>query len=237
MNHIFHHKGFEIKYELIYRKRKTAEIRVIPPNNVRLIVPIKTKGIIIKEILLKRGDWILNKLNDLKDKEYEVTEKKFFQGEKFLLKGKEYSLSIKVCDEYKKCKVYVCDNQLIVNTKKYDKELIKKSIIKWYKAQGLDYINERINYYSDICGKVPNEVKVKEQKRRWGSCSSKGKLMFNWRIIMAPVDVIDYIVVHEMCHLIHLNHSKEYWNLVSSIMYNYKEKKLWLKNNGIKLNI
>ncbi|HBQ86147.1 MAG TPA: M48 family peptidase, partial [Syntrophomonas sp.] len=79
---------------------------------------------------------------------------------------------------------------------------------------------------------VPNRVVIKEQKTRWGSCSSKHNLNYNFKTVMAPLPVLDYIVVHEMCHLVHLNHSREFWNLVESIIPEYRQHKEWLKMNG-----
>ena len=83
----------------------------------------------------------------------------------------------------------------------------------------------------------PSLIKIKEQKKRWGSCTSNKIIYINSRISMAPIDVIDYILVHEFCHLVHMNHSKEYWALVGTIFPNYKAKRNYLKENSLKLNI
>jgi predicted metal-dependent hydrolase len=80
-------------------------------------------------------------------------------------------------------------------------------------------------------------AKAKEQKRRWGSCTSRGDLYFNWRLAMAPPGIIDYIVVHELCHLAHKDHSRKFWDLVGSILPDFKKRKKWLKENGLKLEI
>ena len=81
-----------------------------------------------------------------------------------------------------------------------------------------------------------NRITLREQKTRWGSCSGKGNLSFNLKLIMAPRYVLDYVVVHELCHLIHMNHSKSFWNEVESFMPNYKMAEVWLKLNSRKLN-
>ena len=82
-----------------------------------------------------------------------------------------------------------------------------------------------------------NSVKIKNYKSRWGSCSSKGDISFNWKIIFAPENIIEYLVVHELSHLIHFNHSKLFWNKVKEFQYNYKENRKWLKENGYKLDL
>ncbi|MCK5254807.1 MAG: M48 family metallopeptidase, partial [Deltaproteobacteria bacterium] len=91
--------------------------------------------------------------------------------------------------------------------------------------------------YVNEIGKRPRIVKVKEQKRRWGSCTAKGNLYFNWRCVMAPSAVIDYIVVHEMSHLAIPNHSKRFWQKVGSVLPDYKKRRKWLKDNGLRLDI
>ncbi|MBQ8597165.1 MAG: M48 family metallopeptidase, partial [Lachnospiraceae bacterium] len=79
------------------------------------------------------------------------------------------------------------------------------------------------------------DIRIKDQKSRWGSCSSKGNLNFNWRIVMAPEPVCDYVVIHELCHLVHLDHSERFWKLVESICPGYEQYKKWLKTNGSRL--
>jgi predicted metal-dependent hydrolase len=82
-----------------------------------------------------------------------------------------------------------------------------------------------------------SDIKIMNNKTRWGSCSSNGILKFNWRLIFAPKDVIQYLVVHEIAHIVHMNHSKKFWDLVEKIYPEYKGPKTWLKNNGAKLHL
>jgi hypothetical protein len=94
------------------------------------------------------------------------------------------------------------------------------------------HINERILYYSNLIGVKPTKVAIKAQKSRWGSCNSKGELTFNWRLVFASESVIDYVIVHELCHMIHMNHSKEFWDTVKAIIPDFKTKREWLKTEG-----
>ena len=91
--------------------------------------------------------------------------------------------------------------------------------------------------FSQIMNVRYNSVKIKNYKSRWGSCSSKGDISFNWKIIFAPENIIEYLVVHELSHLIHFNHSKLFWSKVEEFQYNYKENRKWLKENGYKLDL
>ncbi|MFY9394281.1 MAG: M48 family metallopeptidase, partial [Halanaerobiales bacterium] len=94
-----------------------------------------------------------------------------------------------------------------------------------------------VEHYRKKLGVSYNKIFIRDQKTRWGSCSSKGNLNFNWRLIMAPLSIMDYIVVHELVHLIHPNHGRDFLKLVESVIPDYKEKKQWLRINGYRLKI
>lgn len=111
------------------------------------------------------------------------------------------------------------------------RDIIKDALIKWYFALAIKIINRRVNRYSRLLDLFPKEVIIKDQKKRWGSCSSSGILRFNWRIVMAPISIVDYVIVHEMCHLRIKNHSSDFWKLVSVALPDYQRRKDWLKNN------
>ena len=103
---------------------------------------------------------------------------------------------------------------------------------KRYRDAARDYIPKRVEYYHQFTGGHFEKITIRDQKTRWGSCSANGTLSFNFRLMMAPPRVLDYVIVHELCHLTHMNHSKDFWNMVESILPNYKEHKKWLKENG-----
>lgn len=90
-------------------------------------------------------------------------------------------------------------------------------------------------YYARLMGVTYGRISIREQKTRWGSCSSKGNLNFNWRLIFAPEEVVDYIVVHELAHRKEMNHSRAFYNVVASVLPDYKVQEKWLKENGEKL--
>ena len=91
-----------------------------------------------------------------------------------------------------------------------------------YRNAAKDYFTKRVAYYHTLTGGVYHTITVRDQKSRWGSCSSRGTLSFNYRLMFAPPRVLDYVVVHELCHLTHMNHSKDFWNMVRQIMPDYK---------------
>jgi len=114
---------------------------------------------------------------------------------------------------------------------------IRDSLRHWYNDHAAIRLKEKTNRFAKIIGVKPKSVTVKDYKTRWGSCSSKGDVSFNWRIIMTPHQIIDYVVIHELCHLLEHNHSPKYWRLLERHIPDYLEKRDWLKVQGSSYNI
>ncbi len=112
----------------------------------------------------------------------------------------------------------------------------KEALEKRYRNLARECITKRASYYAAQLGVTYSSIRIAEQKTRWGSCSSRGTLSFHWRLILAPPAVMDYVVVHEVCHLIHMDHSPDFWAEVESLMPDYKVYKTWLKKNGLVLS-
>lgn len=120
------------------------------------------------------------------------------------------------------------------------KELISghlKAIIKWYLDKAKEKIPERVAYYEKFFVEKRGRIEIKDQKKRWASCTKEGNLTLNWKGIIAPANILDYIIVHEMCHLRYMNHSKEFWEMLGRVLPDYEGRKEWLMNNGIKMNV
>lgn len=226
-----------ITFNLIYRKRKTMSIEVETTGEVTVIAPVGTSTDDIVEKVKSRAGWIVSKqyeskfINDTKIKREAVS------GESYMYLGRNYSLDIRVDEDTDNISVKLFQGKFVVNTYTKDEDLIKKAMENWYREKTLAKVKERVSYYSSYFNNEVTTVKVKEQKKRWASCTSKNELLFNWRCVMAPVFVLDYIVVHEMCHMEYKNHSKDFWNRVYAVMPDYEVRKSWLKNNGIKMDI
>lgn len=106
-----------------------------------------------------------------------------------------------------------------------------------YRKAARAVFESRTAYYHKVTGGHYTSITVRDQKSRWGSCSSRGTLSFNYRLIFAPPIILDYVVVHELCHLTHMNHSKDFWSMVASVMPAYKEHRLWLREHGGELTL
>ena len=111
----------------------------------------------------------------------------------------------------------------------------RSALIRWYKRNAKRKFNEKVERYAKVVGVTPRSISIKSFKSRWGSCSAEGDVDFNWVVVMAPNCIVDYIVIHELCHLIYHDHSPKFWTEVERVMPDYKEHKVWLKVNGHKL--
>ncbi|HLR35929.1 MAG TPA: SprT family zinc-dependent metalloprotease [Tissierellales bacterium] len=226
-----------IEFKVEYRDRKTLEIGIEPPDNIRVRAPKYLTDKEVLKIVKSKGKWITQKLFELKDVEYIKREKEYVNGESFMYLGRNYSLEIIENSDINKPKVKLYQSKFYIETNTKDESKLKEAMELWYREKTLEKIMEKIEYFQPYFNVEPNSIKVKEQKKRWGSCNSNRDLMFNWRCSMAPSNVLDYIVVHEMCHMVHLNHSKNFWALVESIIPDYRKRKEWLKNHGIRMNL
>ena len=113
----------------------------------------------------------------------------------------------------------------------------KKIFKDFYKEKGIKKVEEIVNKYKKQMGVKPKGIRIMELKNRWGSCSDEGSLNFNWKCLMAPLTIIDYIVVHELAHIISKNHNEEFWNAIDKVMPDYEKRKMWLRKNGASLDI
>lgn len=226
-----------IEFTVKYSKRKTIGISIKPPDVVTVTAPKGVDEETILKAVKSRGKWIVQKIFELKQMEHLRQEKVYVNGETFMYLGENYALQIVVDNTIKLPETKLYQGKFYVTSPTKEQQQIRSAMEKWYRKQTLEKVTERISYYQRYFKVQPHAIVVKEQKKRWASCSSKRNLNFNWRCVMAPVWVLDYIVVHEMCHLVHMNHSKEFWALVERIMPDYKRHREWLKNNGMKMDL
>ncbi len=215
-------------------RKKTLAINVTLASQVIVLAPNNFSREKIKTIVKKKALWILEKQEHFKRLAMLFPEKELVSGEQILLLGRKYRLKIKE-ENYlsipklsgRRLFIYVHSNLAPEDRK----EIIKDTLIKWYFEKSTKIIKQRVNRYSKLLNLFPKKIIIKDQKKRWASCSKDSTLRFNWRISMAPVSIADYIVVHELCHLKIKNHSSDFWKLVSIVIPDYQKRKDWLKNN------
>jgi len=117
------------------------------------------------------------------------------------------------------------------------KQHIKELLTAWFLGKAKENFETKTNEYAELLGFMPKSIIVKTYKARWGSCSTKGDISYNWKLILSPPHIIDYVVVHELCHMKELNHSPNYWKWVESILPDHKARRRWLREHGRELII
>jgi predicted metal-dependent hydrolase len=208
-------------------ERKTVSIFVERDGSVLARVPIKLNEEEIKDILKSKEYQIFKNLAEWEQLNANSIEREYVNGQSFLYFGRNYRLKLV---DGKQGDLQFNKNTFLLS--KQDKLKAKELFIKFYKDKLNVKINPIVNKYKDQLGVEPEGIKVMELQNRWASCTSSGNVNFHWKCAMAPMDVLHYIVVHELAHLIHNNHTQAFWNEVDKILPNYDEQVNWLKING-----
>jgi len=219
-----------INYVVRRMKRKTIAVKIREEGYIEIVSPLRVSCEYIEDLLRKKEQWVLGTLDKI------ILEKE--RREKnttTLFLGKEYDL-VKSKSLTNKTSVEILSNKIMVNYLIDENESLE-ILRRWYINAAGEILNKKTKKFSRILNVSPNKISIKEQKTRYGSCSSKKNINYNWKIIMAPEEVVDYLVVHELSHLVHFNHQKEFWELVQSIIPDYRQCRDYLKYNGDKLKI
>tara|TARA_B100000482_G_scaffold169310_1_gene135123 strand:+ start:375 stop:1079 length:705 start_codon:yes stop_codon:yes gene_type:complete len=226
---------FNCKIEIIFsKKRKTVSIQV-NPHGIKVRSSYWLTKYEIKQFLLKNELWIKQKVNEQKSKV--KTKLDLIDNQEMLLGGKRFLLKV-TSDIIPKPKIennhlYLSNHPDIVKSFGTPRKQIQ-IIVKEY---AYNLLLEKTKSFSLIMSVNPISIKIKDYRSRWGSCSFKGDISYNWKIIFAPIEVIEYLIIHELSHLIFFNHSKEFWLKVEEFQPNFKNYRKWLKNNSYKLDI
>lgn len=202
-------------------------------QDARLIVRVPPKMPVetIHALVRQKLPWILARQRFVREHYLPAEPKNFAAGETFLYLGKAYELFV-VPGAY---------GPLDFNEKGFFLRdgclsLARWLFRDWYLEQASVFMNERVRYYADRTGARYSRIEISDARRRWGSCSSKGVLNFSWRLMMAPREVVDYVVVHEVVHLEILNHSKAFWQKVKTLAPDHAKAKLWLERHHLLLH-
>ena len=222
------------------RRKKTVALQIQPDSTVVVLSPYFLDKTKITKIVEKRVRWIIQKQEKIKRLNAEMPKKEFVSGESFPYLGREYRLKVIKSTDDKCCPCKLISGRFYVeiNNKcsgKAASKIAKEKMVEWYMGRAKEKISERVQKYAGPIGIIPQKIIIRHQEKRWGSCSHSGVLRFNWKVIMAPISVLDYVIVHELCHLVIKDHSDKFWNKLSSIVPDYRKKRQWLKENSFRL--
>ena len=212
--------------KIIRSQRKTLSLTI--NDNAELVIraPLKLPIKKIQDFINEKENWINRKKRLIENQIKDITINK----NKLLYLGSLFPIKLK---QNASKELIFTGEEFIVNS--IEPGSLSLLINKWYKNKFREIALPRVSYFVEQHNLTINQVRLKNQKTMWGSCSSKNNINLNYLLIMAPKEVIDYVIVHELVHTIHRNHSFDFWNSVESIMPDYKEHKQWLKANGYKL--
>lgn len=214
------------------------EICVTPQAHARVTVPRFVDLDTVERFVHSKAEWILEKISRRQIELEKFGRRQYETGHEFLFMGKSYGL---VIDRLANCStkvVFHSDRWEIRANSATSQSLIKAKLIAWYRRQAGEIFGGRVFHYSRLMGLTPLKITIKTQKSLWGSCNHQGKsINLNWTLVMAPLSVIDYVVVHELCHLAVPNHSKRFWEKVERFVPDYKQQEEWLKTHAPQMRL
>jgi hypothetical protein len=219
------------EYQIKYSKRRTLNITVERDRKIIVHSPENLSIEKIEEIVQSKSQWIKEKVNHAQKYPVETNPKEFISGETLLFLGKNYQLLL-VDEEIEGIEF----NQRFRISNK-NQSIANDLFKQWYLNQALLKIEPLAKSYAKSLGVTFNELKTSEMKYRWGSCTPSNNIIFNWRIVKAPMFVLEYLVAHELVHLMENNHTPRFWNILSIQVPNYQKAKEWLKENGHLLEV
>ncbi len=232
------------------RRRKTVAVAVEPDGEVRVRAPLEASEEEIDAIVHKKARWIVERRRRQEDLQPSPGRRELVSGETFLYLGRQYRLKVRptsagitvagIAVAGARADVRLLGGRLDVPV---DASLtgtaraldVRERLVRWYRGHASRRLPERVAELWPRVGVEPSGVLIREPRRRWGSCDARGTLRFNWRIVQAPRRLIDYVVVHELVHLVHPEHGREFWSALGEAMPDYEERRESLRRLGRRL--
>jgi predicted metal-dependent hydrolase len=216
--------------KLTRSKRRTIALIIERDGTLTVRAPMRAPQVLIHQFIHEKADWITRTREKIKAL-VTTPAKQYIDGETFPFLGSSFNLKLV---KSQRPSLQFESGFTLSQTARSKGE---SAFTRWYKEQAREVITERVNQYAQQYNFTPGQVKITSAKTRWGSCSSSGTLNFTWRLVMAPLEVIDYVVVHELVHLRVKDHSSKFWSAVEAIYPEYKKQRKWLRENGESLNL
>jgi predicted metal-dependent hydrolase len=214
-----------IEYKLSFADRKTLGIKVLPDGLVSVIAPIDANLIDINKKIKLKANWILKQQAFFCSYKPNTPTRQFVSGETHLYLGKQYRLKI-IEDTINEIKIY--RGAMIIKAKKTNPEYLEKRLNEWYKEKAILHFEELLNSSLEKFNKFKIEkpiLEIRLMQKRWGSCTKSGKIILNTELIKAPKGSIEYVIIHELCHLIYHNHNKDFYNLQNRLSPDWEKWK------------
>ncbi len=217
-------------YHLVRSKRRTLALVIERDGTLVVRAPLRMAEAEVRRFVEAKRNWIERKQAEAAKEA--VIPHRFVDGELFPFLGK--LLPLRLVPDPEPALVMDGHGFRLSRSRQADGRAL---FVDWYRAQARNYIAARLEYFSHSHNMKPVGLRISSARTRWGSCSRKGTLSFTWRLVMAPPEVMDYVIVHELAHLHEMNHSPAFWALVEKMLPDYQQRRAWLKKNGNALQL
>jgi len=217
-------KSYDYSVEFLISRKKTISIQVLPDASVEVLAPIHTEPEKIIATIRKRARWVARHVDRINQQQAEVLPREYISGETHFYLGRRYVLKVIQSDVEQ---VKLSRGHFMVQCKAVNKSNVKSLLEGWYNKQAHQVFERRLKIIADNIEwleKVPS-MTLRLMKKQWGSCSPLGRISLNWNLVKAPVECIDYVITHELCHLREHNHSKKFYTLIDGHYPDWKPVK------------
>lgn len=222
-----------IPFEIRRSAKAQRRLIVVTPDRVEVVAPLEDEDDTIQTFVHSRRQWVYEKREEILEKikhSTSVHPERFVTGAKILYRGRRMCLEVRTHED-NFIKVQYKDGFLIHKPKNGSDIEVKEAIEEWLKARIRSDVDAFIRKYSKELDIIPTGFRIDAFKHLWGSCGKNGIINLNWQLIFAPKTILEYAVIHELCHLQYRNHSNQFWSKVKSILPDYEMRKNWLDRN------
>ncbi len=223
------------------RRKRTIALIIEPGTDLTILAPATAEVARIEAVARRRAGWILRKLADIRERAHAQRPREFVDGESLTYLGRQYRLHVTYAAAAKpSCKLRGGWLEVIVpaSVRMRDRQrAVAQAVQSWYRAQARSRLMTRARIWSARLGITFGHLLVTNPAKRWGSCDAVDNIRINWRIMMAPLSLVDYVVAHELCHIKHRNHSDEFWRLLGSVMPDCERRRAALRKLGARYSL
>lgn len=231
------YQGREIAFRLVHSRRRTLALTLDPEEGLVARAPLGVTVRQVDELVLKKAPWVLKHLERLAKEGLPPPPRRFTDGEPFPYLGQDHALLVLRGRPGGRPRVELMGGRLVVAL---GQDLgdearvlaVAGAVARWYRRQAGLLLPPRAAFFALALKLGPPAVRVRDQKRRWGSCNSRGDIYLNWRLVMAPPELLDYVAAHEVCHLLEPNHSPSFWRLLAGLMPDCRQRRRRLNQLG-----
>ena len=216
------------------RRKKTVAVTVDPGGSVLVVAPVRLARTRLDEIVTRKAAWIAQRVRRAESRDPPPAPREFVSGESVLYLGRHYRLKVHP-DGNGPAKLRGGWLHISAPAGADQAAGVRTALVSWFRRHAAERLPERVETWRAKAGVPVPRVVVADQRKRWGSCDHRGTIRLNWRIVQAPMRLVDYVVVHELVHLRHRGHGRDYWRTVGRIMPDYERRREELRRCGFAL--